>query len=89
MSERQDAEAARLREIEARLTLLQRADRERALGAPSAQAETLREVEGLLAESKHLARDGHTAAFARIAIQAGWLMGRLDRGTRSLRGSRS
>ena len=88
MSERHDMEAARLREIEERLTLLQRADRERALGGPSAQAETLREVEGLLAESKRLARDGHTGAFARIAIQAGWLMGRLDRGTRSERGDR-
>jgi len=79
----QDAEATRLQAIEERLTLLQRADRERALGGPSAQAETLREVEGLLAESKRLARDGHTAIFARIAIQAGWLMGRLDRGTRA------
>ena len=89
MSERQDAEATRLREIEERLTLLQRADRAHALGSPSAQAETLREVEGLLVESKQLARDGHTAAFARIAIQAGWLMGRLDRGARSEPGSRS
>lgn len=89
MSERQDAEAARLRAIEERLTLLQRADRAHALGAPSAQAETLREVHGLLAESKELARDGHTAAFMRIAIQAGWLMGRLDRGARSEPGSRS
>ena len=89
MSERQDAEAARLREIEGRLTVLQRADRERALGGPAAQTETLREVEGLLAESKRLARDGHTAAFARIAIQAGWLMGRLDRGIRSEPGSRA
>jgi hypothetical protein len=88
MSERQDAEAARLRAIEERLTLLQRADRERALGGPSAQAETLREVEALLAESKQLARDGHTGAFARIAIQAGWLIGRLDRGARSEPGSR-
>lgn len=89
MSERQDAEAARLRAIEERLTLLQRADRTRALGPPSAQAETLREVERLLAECKVLSRDGHTAAFMRIAIQAGWLMGRLDRGARSEPGSRS
>ena len=89
MTERHDAEAARLRAIEERLALLQRADRERALGGPSAQEETLREVEGLLAESKQLARDGHTAAFARIAIQAGWLIGRLDRGMRSKSGSGS
>lgn len=88
MSERQDAEAARLRAIEERLTLLQRADRERALGGPSAQADALREVEGLLAESKLLALDGHTGIFARIAIQAGWLMGRLDRGSRAEPGSR-
>ena len=83
MSERQDREAARLLAIEERLMLLQRADRERALGGPSAQAEALREVEALLAESKQLARDGHTATFARIAIQAGWLIGRLDRGSRA------
>jgi hypothetical protein len=83
MSERQDSEAARLRAIEERLALLQRADRARALGGPSAQADALREVEGLLAESKQLARDGQTATFARIAIQAGWLIGRLDRGSRA------
>ena len=83
MSERQESEAARLRAIEERLSLLQKADRARALGGPSAQAETLREVEALLTESKRLARDGHTGTFARIAIQAGWLMGRLDRGARS------
>jgi hypothetical protein len=89
MSERQHREAARLRAIEERLSLLQRADRERALGGPSAQADALREVERLLAESKQLARDGHTAAFARIAIQAGWLIGRLDRGSRAAPESRS
>lgn len=89
MGERQDAEAARLRGIEERLTVLQRADREGALGGPSAHAEALAEVEALLAESKELARDGHTAAFARIAIQAGWLIGRLDRGSRATPGSRS
>lgn len=89
MSEQQEFEATRLRAIEQRLSLLQRADRERALGGPSAQAEALREVEALLAESKRLARDGHTATFARIAIQAGWLMGRLDREARSDPGSRA
>jgi hypothetical protein len=80
MSEREAAEADRLRAIEARLAVLQRADREGALGGASAQREVLAEVEGLLAESKVLARDGHTAIFARIAIQAGWLIGRLHHG---------
>lgn len=89
MSQRHEAEAARLRAIEERLTLLQRADREGAVGGPAAHAEALHEVEALLAESKQLARDGHTATFARIAIQAGWLIGRLDRGARSTPGSRS
>lgn len=83
MSQRQDAEATRLRAIEERLTLLQRADRERALDGPSAHEEAKADVENLLAESKRLARDGHTATFARIAIQAGWLIGRLDRGARA------
>lgn len=89
MGERQEAEAARLRAIEERLTLLQRADRAGAVGGPAAHAEALEEAEALLAESKRLARDGHTAAFARIAIQAGWLIGRLDRGSRATPGSRS
>jgi hypothetical protein len=89
VSQREEAEATRLRAIEERLTLLQRADREGALGGPAAHAEALREVEALLAESKQLARDGHTGAFARIAIQAGWLIGRLDRGSRGASGSRS
>jgi hypothetical protein len=80
MSDRQAAEADRLREIESRLAVLQRADAAGALGDATAQREVLAEVEGLLAESKVLARDGHTAIFARIAIQAGWLIGRLNRG---------
>jgi hypothetical protein len=80
MSEREAAEADRLRAIEGRLAVLQRADREGALGGASSQREVLAEVEGLLAESKILARDGHTAIFARIAIQAGWLIGRLHHG---------
>jgi hypothetical protein len=90
LSGRHAAEADRLREIESRLTVLQRADAAGALGAATAQRAVLVEVEGLLAESKVLARDGHTAIFARIAIQAGWLIGRLnhaiDRAARDGRG---
>ena len=79
-----EAEAARLQEIEARLFELSRAERAHAVGGLAEHHRILTEVEALLAESKELALDAYTAIFARIAIQAGFLMGRLHHDIRRL-----
>lgn len=84
-----EAEATRLREIEARLFELARAEHMHAMGGVDGHRAVLDEVEALLAESKRLALDAHTGIFARIAIQAGFLMGRLEHDIRRLeRGER-
>lgn len=84
-----EAEAKRLAEIEARLFELAGAERMHAMGGVAGHREVLEEVEGLLDEAKRLALDAHTGVFARIAIQAGFLMGRLEHDIRRLqRGER-
>lgn len=85
MSTDHEAQAARLREIELRLNEI--ATLERAGGVETADevAGRLAEVNGLFEESKRLSRDAHTAAFARIAVQAGFLIGRLELALRRAR----
>lgn len=72
------AEAARLRDIEVRLNELAMLERAGGVETTDQLAARLAEVNGLFEESKRLSRDAHTAVFARIAVQAGFLIGRLE-----------
>ncbi|MGH2456402.1 MAG: hypothetical protein ACRDHD_09115 [Candidatus Limnocylindria bacterium] len=74
-----EAQASRLRDIEHRLNQIEGGVR-RAGASLETYEEAIGETEALLEEAKRLARDAHTGALARIAISAGWLLGRLERG---------
>jgi hypothetical protein len=78
MSIDRETEAARLRDIEVRLNELAMLERAGGAAAPEQLAGRLAEVNALFEESKALARDSHTSVFARIAVQAGFLIGRLE-----------